>query len=336
MLQCWINKMRKKHYVFVILFICIMLFVYSLTIGSYPISIDDIFSKTTDQNQIIKNVFYNLRLPRVTMGLLVGLVLGLAGAIYQIVFSNALASPDLTGVVSGASFGAAIAIVSGINGVFMIAGISFITSILALLLVLLLVKITSSKQIVTYLLSGVIVSALCNAGMMMLKYVADPLQELGLIDFWTMGSLSSVTVDKLFMVFVLACIPYVVLLFLQKQISMLLLGSDNAKYLGINVHSFQVIILLLSTVMVASVLSVTGVISFVGLVAPHIAYFILKSRTKYFLFVSSLLGSIIVLIGDILARAIMPGVELPLSVLTTLISCPILFYWMYQKRGVSK
>ncbi len=326
--------MSKKYYVLGIMVVCLFLFIISLTIGSYHISITEIFS-IFNADEMTQIVFFNLRVPRVIMGLLVGLVLGLAGALYQIVFSNPLASPDLTGVVSGASLGGAIAIVCGISAPFVIAGYAFITSMITLGVVFLLVKLSSSKQIISYLLAGVIVSAFCSAGIMMLKYVADPLGELGLIDFWMMGSLSSVTQDKLLMSFVLAFIPYILLLLMHKKISLLLLGSDNARYLGMHVQVFQVVVLILATIMIASVLSITGVISFVGLVAPHIAYFVLKSRTKYFLITSSLIGGVILLFGDILARSLVPGVELPLSVLTTMIACPILFYWMYKKRGVS-
>ena len=184
-----------------------------------------------------------------------------------------------------------------------------------------------------YILSGIVISSLADAGIMMLKYIADPLSQLAAIEFWTMGSLAAVTVDKMMVSLFSGVIPLLILCLLHRQIVILSLGDENAQYLGINAKWQRAIILILATLMVASVIAITGVISFVGLIAPHIAYLMFKKRTGYFYTISSLVGAVLVLVADMLARMLTTGVELPLSILTILFSTPVLVFWMYKQRG---
>lgn len=326
---------NQKIFLIVFIIICLILFCFSLTIGSYDLAIDDILKILggTNNSTIQQNVFYNLRLPRVVMGLFTGLVLGLAGAVYQMLFSNPLASPDLTGVASGASLGAAVAIVIGAGTAIEKTFGAFVFGMLSLVLVIVLVKTTKMQKASAYILSGIVISSLANAGIMMLKYIADPLSQLATIEFWTMGSLAAITVDKMLISLFSGLIPLIVLFLLHRQIVILSLGDENAQYLGINAKWQRAIILILATWMVASVIAITGVISFVGLIAPHIAYLMLKKRTGYFYIISSLVGAILVLVADMLARMLNSGVELPLSILTILFSTPVLVFWMYKQRG---
>lgn len=326
---------NQKIFLIVFIIICLILFCFSLTIGSYDLAIDDILKILggTNNSTIQQNVFYNLRLPRVVMGLFTGLVLGLAGAVYQMLFSNPLASPDLTGVASGASLGAAVAIVIGAGTAIEKTFGAFVFGMLSLVLVIVLVKTTKMQKASAYILSGIVISSLANAGIMMLKYIADPLSQLATIEFWTMGSLAAITVDKMLISLFSGLIPLIVLFLLHRQIVILSLGDENAQYLGINAKWQRAIILILATWMVASVIAITGVISFVGLIAPHIAYLMLKKRTSYFYIISSLVGAILVLVADMLARMLNSGVELPLSILTILFSTPVLVFWMYKQRG---
>lgn len=326
---------NRKIFLTICIVIMMLLVCLSLTIGSYDLSVGDIFKIITGQasSKIQENVFYNLRLPRVLMGLFTGLVLGLAGSVYQMLFSNPLASPDLTGVASGASLGAAIAIVVGAGTMLEKIWGAFIFGIFSLILVILLVKTTGQQRASTYILAGIVISSLADAGIMLLKYMADPLGELATIEFWTMGSLSAITADKLVVSLMSGLIPLIILCFLHHQIVVLSLGDENARYLGLNAKIQRVVILLLATWMVASVISVTGVISFVGLIAPHITYLMIKKRTGYFYLISAITGAVIVLVADMLARSLSTGVELPLSILTILFSTPVLVFWMYQQRG---
>lgn len=326
------NKRVLISIIIVAFFIVICL---SLTIGSYDLSINDIINILTNQESlpVQRNVFYNLRLPRIVMGLFTGLALGLAGAVYQMLFTNPLASPDLTGVASGSSLGAAAAIVIGAGTTFEKTVGAFIFGMLSLVLVIALVKTTGRQRTSTYILAGIVISSLANAGIMLLKYIADPLGELATIEFWTMGSLGAITASKMYISLISGLIPLIILCLLHRQIIILSLGDENARYLGLNAKIQRIIILVLATWLVASVIAVTGVISFVGLIAPHITYLMIKKRTGCFYVISGLVGAIIVLVADMLARSISYGVELPLSVLTILFSTPVLVFWMYQQRG---
>ena len=331
--------MKNKNISLVlIIIVCIFLFIVSLLIGSFDLSIEDIINILLGKNDssIQRNVFYNLRIPRAVMGIYAGVALGLAGSIYQVLFCNPLASPDLTGVASGASLGAALAIVIGTGSLLEKTVGAFIFGLLSLFLVIFLVKTTRGKQLSTYILAGIIISSLADAGIMMLKYMADPLGELASIEFWTMGSLASITLDKTLLSLLLGIIPFILLCLAHRLIVILSLGDENARYLGLNARGQRFIVLLLTTWLIASVIAITGVISFVGLIAPHITYLFLKKRTGCFYIVSGLVGAIIILVADMLARSLVFGAELPLSVLTILFSSPMLLFWMYRQRGSIK
>lgn len=319
----------------ILIILCLLIFCLSLTIGSYDLSLSTLYQIITNNSNdpLAINIFYNLRVPRVLMGFFAGIILGLAGAIYQMLFSNPLASPDLTGVASGASFGLALAIVIGAGSVLEKTLGAFVFSLLSLVFVILLVKSTRMYHTSSYILAGIVISALGDAGIMILKYLADPLGELAAIEFWTMGSLASITFDKMMIAVISGLIPMIILFLLNKQILILSLGNENAQYLGINAKKMRVIILVLTTWMVASIIAVTGVISFVGLIAPHIAFLILKKRTGSYYLISGIIGAIIILIGDMFARSLISNLELPLSVLTILFSTPVLVYWMFHQRG---
>ncbi len=278
-------------------------------------------------------IFWNLRIPRVVMGAAAGGALSLAGSVYQTVFRNPLASPDLTGVASGASFGAACAMVLGSGSAGQVMLGSFTMGMVSLVLVLLLVKFTRFQQLSSYILSGIIVSSLADAGLMCLKIMADPERELAALEFWTMGSLGSITAQRLLPQLLFILLPFALLLLFHRQIVMLSLGADHARSLGLHPGLWRGIVLTLSTLMIASLVSLTGVIAFVGLIAPHIAFLIRKRRDWGFYFLSALVGADLLLIADMLARSLWKGAELPLSILTVFLAVPALIFLLRGKKG---
>lgn len=311
--------------------------VCSVCIGSYPLSLQQIGSILTGHmtNTMESSVFWNLRLPRVIMGLFSGMALGIAGGVYQTIFRNDLASPDLTGVASGASFGAACAIVFGAGSAMQIMAGSFLMGMLSLVFVLLLASLSSMEKTGSYILSGIIVSSLADAGIMVLKYLADPERELAAIEFWTMGSLAGVTGQKLLPALLFILIPTVLLLCFHRQIVMLSLGSDHARSLGLSPALWRILFLCLSTLMVAGVVSVTGVIAFVGLIAPHIAFMLYRRCNGSYFLLCGLFGSMLLLCADIFARSLSQGAELPLSILTVLLSVPLLIFLLCRRKGAA-
>lgn len=278
-----------------------------------------------------RKVFFTLRLPRSIMALLAGVGLGVAGSVYQIVFKNPLASPDIIGVAPGASLGAAITIVLLGSSTISIAAGAFIGGIAVVALVLLLVRITPTNTVATYVLAGIVMSSVSRACIMVLKFFADPANELAAIEFWTMGSLANITRDKLITILPAFLISFIALLFLRRQIELMSLNEDEIRMLGVRLSLVRTVILGFSTLLVASVISMTGLISFIGLIAPHIAKLMLRRNNFSTSAMSALVGGFVLLISDTLARSIYT-VEIPISILTTFIGVPILLYFMFKQK----
>ncbi len=327
--------MKQRHMIITAAVILAILSVASACIGSFPLTPGEILAIIRgDLTDCIEaRVFWQLRLPRVCMGLAAGAVLSLAGAMYQTIFRNPLASPDLTGVASGASFGAACAIVLGSGKAAEIMMGSFLMGLLSLLLVLLLVRMARFQQMSSYIMAGIIVSSLADAGLMMLKTVSDPERELAAIEFWIMGSLGGITADKMTAQIVFIIVPFFVLLLFYRQAVILSLGSEHARSMGLDPRLWRSMFLGLSTLMIAAVVCVTGTIAFIGLIAPHLAFMILKRRNGTYFVLSSLMGAGILLIADMLARSLAGGAELPLSIMTILLSVPMLIFLLCGRKG---
>ena len=306
----------------------------SCTLGSYPISLPEMGQLLMGklENTTLSGVFWQLRVPRVVMGLTAGCALGLAGGVYQLLFRNPLASPDLTGVASGASLGAALALVLGGGSWWLMMAGSFALGILSLILVLLLVEFSGIRRTGSYVLAGIVIASAAEAGLMLLKYMADPTGELAAIEFWTMGSLGKVTASRVYPCLPLILLPMALMLCSGKQLLLLSQGSAQARQLGLAPGLWRGILLGLATWMTAGVISVTGAIAFVGLIAPHIAFSLYRRRGGLYLLFCMAVGGELLLAADILARMLVPYAELPLSILTVAFSLPVLLLALRRRR----
>ena len=305
--------------------LALVLLCVSLCVGSYPLTVSEIGAVLTGQRagSITERVFWELRLPRVLLGLLTGAVLGVSGGVYQMVFESPLASPDLTGVASGASLGAAIAITLGYGGILRVS-FAFCGGLSALLLVFLILAAARGMDPYRCILAGVIVSAACDAGLMVLKTAVDREGTLSAIEYWTMGSLGGMTAEKALPAACCAVPALIVLLLCGRQASMLSLGTEQARVMGLSPNLWRGLLLLFSTLCVGAVVSVCGVVGFLGLTAPHIAYLLGGTRGRGFLPLCALTGGVLLLCADLLARTVSAGAELPLSVFTVAFSLPVL------------
>ena len=296
----------------------------SLCVGAYPLTPGRILALPGGGDPMAARVFFTLRLPRTALAALAGLALGAAGGVYQTVFRNPLASPDLTGVAGGASLGAAAAIVLGAGSAWQIMGGAFLCGLLSLAAVLGLVRAARAERTAAYVLAGILVSALAEAGVMLLKTLADPERELAAIEYWTMGSLAGVTAGKLAAAAPPVLAGLVLVLLFRRQAALLSLGQASARASGLEPRRWRALLLALTTLMVAAVVSVAGVIAFVGLIAPHIAYGLLRRRGGAFLPLCAVTGADLLLAADLLARSAGGGAELPLSIFTVLFAAPVL------------
>ncbi len=304
--------------------------VVSVCVGKYTITTADIQAilKGEPVQEMTRKVFTTLRLPRTVMALIAGVGLGIAGSVYQIIFKNPLASPDIIGIAGGANLGAAVAIVSvSTSGMIAIAAGAFWGGLIAVVCVMLLVKATRSRSTSTYVLAGIVINAISKAVIMALKYFADPENELAAMEYWEMGTFGNTTLSKLLSILPMFLVGLAGILLLRRQIELMSLSDNECRALGVRLRPVRAAVLALSTLMVGSIISVTGLISFAGLIAPHTARLMLRRNDSTTIIMSGLVGAFVVLTADILAR-VLYSAELPISILTTVIGVPILIYFL--------
>ncbi len=306
----------------------------SITMGSFSLSLNEIIAilKGDMYDTIEYRVFYTLRLPRTFMALITGMALGISGGVYQTIFRNPLASPDITGVASAASLGAAAAIVSQVSSPVFVILFSFMGGMFSIVALVFLTYLTGVKKLSNFLFAGIVIKCLADAGLMILKTLADPQSQLASIEFWIMGTLANVTDEKLMLPLLGILMSSVVLLLSHTQVTMLNLGDENAKATGLNPTFWRFFLLTVTTFMVSCAVSVVGTVAFVGLIAPHIALLITKNRGFMFLFMSMSVGAIITIFADVIARSVSAGAELPLSIPIVIISAPILMFLVFKAR----
>ncbi|MDR1728620.1 MAG: iron ABC transporter permease [Acidobacteriota bacterium] len=309
-------------------------FLFSFCIGKYPLTVEEIGAILFggEVGQLKRDVFLNLRVPRAVMSFLTGVGLGLAGSVYQIIFKNPLAAPDIIGVSSGANLGAAVAVVVFGGSTMLLASSAFVGGLLVTFMVIALVRMTDRNSMATYILAGVVMKAVSESFIMMLKFFADPEKELAAIEYWSMGSFSNMTASKLAVVFPLFAVGLAGVVLLRRQVTLLGLQEDESRMLGVRVRGVRIGVLAFSTLMVTSTVCVTGLIAFVGLIAPHIARLLLKRNSFPVCVFASLVGGVILLVADVFARTIYSA-EVPISILTTLVGVPFLLYFIMRRQG---
>ena len=300
--------------------------VASLFVGKYPLAIGQLLAG----NEMQWRVFLTLRCSRMLVGVVGGFALGVAGFVYQTVFRNPLASPDIIGVSSGASAGAAAGILflSGAAGVTLAA---FGGALLAVVLALGLSTVDRSGKSSTLVLCGMAVHSLAQTALMCLKLTADPEKELASIEYWIMGSLNGVSAHALGGNLVLCLICLAVLFLLHRQVILLSAEESEARMLGVPVSRLRLTVLLIATLVVSSVVSLTGLISFVGLLAPHGARMLTRDNRVGTMLLSGLLGGILLCGADMLARSA-AATELPVSIFTSLLGVPFLVFLIVRGR----
>lgn len=279
------------------------------------------------------NVFFNIRLPRVIGAFLVGAALALSGSVYQGTFKNPMVSPDILGATAGAGFGAALGLMLDWGNT-AIQGLSFSFGLLAVFVTYFIGSAIGKRKnmTLTLVLTGMVVQALFQAIISLIKYVADPYSKLPAITFWLMGSLSAVTYRSLPLILIPFLLGTVPLFLLRWKLNLLSLSDEEALSIGVNITALRCIIIVCATLMTSSVVSVSGMIGWVGLIIPHVARMLAGANTAVQLPVSVLLGGTYLLLVDDAARSMM-AMEIPIGILTALIGAPFFLYLIYCQRG---
>lgn len=311
------NKIILLSAIQVLLLLAVL--VWSVITGQYPLTLKSLLSGDTMSIMVFKR----LRLPRAIMGVIGGFGLSISGYIYQLIFKNPLASPDIVGVSSGASAGAALAIVAVSASVPVISISAFIGAVTALIITLLTAYLVPGRNSYTIVLAGIAIHSVAQTILMFLKLAADPEKQLASIEYWIMGSLNGISRDSLAIPFLTTLAGFIIMAMLYRQVLILSTSEEEAVSLGVNVTILRFIILMLATLVVSSIICVTGLISFIGLIAPHIARLLTKRNDIFTYITSGFTGAILLTLADILARSVSTS-ELPVSIFTSLLGAPLL------------
>lgn len=283
----------------------------------------------TDQQATL---FFNVRLPRIILALIVGCSLATAGAAFQGTFQNPLVSPDILGASQGAAFGAAVAILIG-SGAFAVSMSAFGFSILTVMLVLLISSRAKGNRILITVLAGTMISSLFSAGVSFTKLVADPTDQLPAITYWLMGSLTGAKMSDIALAAIPMAIGMVILFVLRWRINILTMGDDEASTMGINARRLRLFIIIAATMATAASVAISGMIGWVGLVVPHLCRMIVGSDYRKLIPASMLFGASFLLVVDNIAR-LASTAEIPIGILTAFVGAPFFLYLITRKKKV--
>ncbi|QDH16612.1 FecCD family ABC transporter permease [Swingsia samuiensis] len=318
-------------------FFMVLAFILSLILGRYSLSIERVisvflrlFHLVKEQDPIADAIVLQARLPRLIAAFLVGAALSCGGATYQAVFRNPLVSPDLLGVLSGAAFGAAIMIVKGEHLIGVEIG-AFGGGILAVGSGLLIARLVPEGGILTLLMGGLIANAIFTALLSIIKYLADPQDQLPEIINWLLGSLSQVRWDEIRLLVLPILGVIFVLIKKASLLDVLALEDDEARSLGLSVGKVRFFFIALATLGCSLTISMAGMIGWVGLLAPHVARMLTGGEHRQMMPVCAMLGAGGVMMADTFSRCLTAG-EIPLGIITELLGSTAFIAVLYQHR----
>jgi iron complex transport system permease protein len=306
----------------------------AFTVGRYPVTLAELTEvlvsrltgRATTVPPAVENVVLLVRGPRVVAAVLVGGALAVAGTAFQGLFRNPLVSPDILGASSGAALGAVLGIYFSL-GVIGIEGLAFAGGLVAVAAVYVIGSLLHSRDpILVLVLTGVVVGALLGAGVGLVKYLADPYNQLPAMTFWLLGSLAATTVSDLLPLSGPVAVGTIVLIALRWRLNVMSLPEDEARALGLATGPFRIAIVAAATLVTSASVATSGIIGWVGLVVPHLARALVGPDFPRLIPTAALLGGGYLLFIDTLARTAAP-VEIPLGILTAVIGTPF-FIWL--------
>ena len=345
------SQSKHKRLVALSLLITFSIVILSISIvtGPVDISLEDIGqgilrSLGADSSEMSgpSAIVSVIRIPRVILGVFVGAALGISGAALQGLFRNPLVDPGLIGVSSGGALGASIWIIFGASisfipeylRVFMISVFAFFGSLVAMILVYQIGSRRGHVSVAAMLLAGIAINALAAAALGFLIFVSDDTQ-LRSINFWTLGSLGGAIWGKIWPSLLIILSASILILRDAKNLNLFALGEADAKHLGCDTVRLKRRMVVLPAMATAAAVSVSGIIGFIGLVAPHLIRLMIGADHRLVLPGSALLGIALILTADILARTAAAPAELPLGIITSLIGAPFFIWLLIRQKGWS-
>jgi len=333
-----LQRAKYKRWSLIIVFMVLALFaaiIICLSIGVVSIPFDQVISILmgggSDRD---RHIIFNLRLPRVLLGVIVGASLAVAGATMQGLFRNPMASPSVIGISAGAAFGASLALVLGVSwvsGAFAIPAMAFLFAFITLFLVY---AVSRDRRgyvpVETLLLAGIAIGALFNALVSALQYFAG--DKLSGVVFWLMGGLNNATWDQILISIPAVILGCAVIMMLSRDLNAIMVGEEQAGNLGINVNQIRMVLLLAASLVTAIAVSVAGTIGFVGLIIPHVLRILVGPDRRVLLPASIIGGALFMVATDTLARTIIAPAELPVGIITSLLGAPFFIYLLTSRK----
>lgn len=310
----------------------VLVFALSLLVGRYPgpalLSPERLAS-----DELAQRLVLNLRLPRLLTAVMLGMSLSAAGAVFQMIFGNPLVEPGFLGVSQGAAFGAALSIVCLSSAAWLVQGSAALFAFLGLALSYLLARRARfGGWVLRLVLAGIAVSALFSAGVGVLKYIADPLRQLPEITFWLLGGLWSITWVQVRSIAPVVLVGLVVMYRMRWRLNLLSLDDATAFSLGVAPGRERALLLTAAVAATAAVVSVSGMVGWIGLIVPHMARRLFGADARRALPAAMLMGGLFAVLCDDVARALLAG-EIPLGILTSLIGA-LFFIAMLMTRNI--
>jgi iron complex transport system permease protein len=331
------REKKGKYYVIAFAALFVVVFIYSIATGRYPISFREvlqvIIGRITNAPQTwsaeMELVIFRIRMPRVLAGAMIGAGLSSAGAAFQGLFRNPLVSPDVLGASAGAGFGAAIMILFGMNYA-VISASAFVFGITAVGTAYLISTRARRNPTLGMVLAGIMISSLFSSGTSFIRLVGDPNNVLPAITFWLMGSLSGVREQSLLWAAFPILGGMLVLLIFRWKLNLLTMGDDEARSMGLNTTVMRVIVVVAATLITAASVAISGIIGWVGLVIPHFARLLVGYDYRVMMPVSMLMGASFLMLVDNLSRTIATA-EVPLGILTAFVGAPFFLYLILDR-----
>jgi len=332
-------KKRNKIFATVITLTIIMIvsILLDLSWAQNPLSLHDVWNVIIGEGTWANDIIVkSINAPRVAFGLFVGAGLAVTGCVMQAIFRNPLASPYLLGLSSGASLGAAVAILFSVPYIPVALTqpiLAFVLCFATTLVVYTLSKIGGNVRTETLILAGVAVSSLISAIVSLLTYIA-PSDKMGDIVFWSMGSLSRITWEQMSFAIPLIVFGVMLMMFQSKNLNAMMIGDAHAMDLGVDVKKVRLFLLIISSLVVSACVAFVGAIGFIGLVIPHIFRIMLGPDNRLIMPLSAIGGASFILLCDYIAHTVAPyyGV-LPIGVVTALIGAPFFIYLLCKKKS---
>ena len=331
---------RKALFIVLCLAALIVCCGIALTIGQYNIGFFESYQIlwqhiTGNVQDIMKDyVIWQLRLPKIIVGIIAGFALAICGVTMQSILKNPLADPYTTGVSSGAGFGATLAIVLGASIVtdeYSIVLNAFIFALIPTMAIIFVSKIKNASP-TTMIMAGIAIMYIFNAMTTIMKLWGDP-DALSAILEWQVGSIGGIKWENIPIMLIITVIGFIVIQILSRKLNVLATGEDNAKALGVDVDNLRTLTMALIALLAATIVSFTGLIGFIGLVAPHISRIVIGADNRYLVLASALFGAALLIAADIVGKTIAAPAVLPVGVITAFLGGPIFLFLILRNKS---